>query len=107
MPMTYSLVFVCPQLLTTADEVAKLQEELERMRPLLEEAVQESIVTMDTISKETVSNRKMNWNLSHIIVVLPWYMWHVGICDLIRQFKSKYEQKEFLNDFSYDCIISF
>ena len=90
MPMTYSLVFVCPQLLTTADEVAKLQEELERMRPLLEEAVQESIVTMDTISKETVSNRKMNWNLSHIIVVLPWYILEFVIwLDNLNQNMSK------------------
>ena len=44
------------QLLTTADEVAKLQEELETMRPLLDEAVQESIVTMEKITVDTVSS---------------------------------------------------
>ena len=42
------------QLLTTADEVAKLQEELATMRPLLEEAVKESITTMEKISTDTV-----------------------------------------------------
>ena len=42
------------QLLSTADEVAKLQEELEQMKPLLAEAVQESIVTMQRISEDTV-----------------------------------------------------
>lgn len=43
------------QLLTTADEVAKLQEELATMRPLLAEAVKESIATMEQIAKDTVS----------------------------------------------------
>ncbi|XP_052808511.1 dynein axonemal heavy chain 1-like isoform X3 [Mya arenaria] len=42
------------KLLTTADEVAKLQEELATMRPLLEEAVKESITTMEKISKDTI-----------------------------------------------------
>ncbi|KAK0056678.1 dynein heavy chain 1 axonemal-like isoform X1 [Biomphalaria pfeifferi] len=41
------------KLLTTADEVGKLQEELATMRPLLEEAVKESITTMEKISKDT------------------------------------------------------
>ncbi|XP_076467072.1 dynein axonemal heavy chain 1-like isoform X2 [Babylonia areolata] len=41
------------KLLSTADEVAKLQEELATMRPLLEEAVKESIATMEKISKDT------------------------------------------------------
>ncbi|XP_048258404.1 dynein axonemal heavy chain 1-like isoform X3 [Haliotis rufescens] len=41
------------KLLTTADEVAKLQEELATMRPLLEEAVQESVNTMEKISVDT------------------------------------------------------
>ncbi|XP_070190635.1 dynein axonemal heavy chain 1-like isoform X2 [Littorina saxatilis] len=41
------------KLLTTADEVAKLQEELATMRPLLAEAVQESIATMEKISVDT------------------------------------------------------
>lgn len=48
-------VIVCIQLLSTAEEVSKLQEELERMQPQLEEAVQESIVTMQQISEDTVS----------------------------------------------------
>lgn len=42
------------QLLTTADEVDKLQDELATMKPLLEDAVQESIQTMEQISKDTV-----------------------------------------------------
>ncbi|ESO89348.1 hypothetical protein LOTGIDRAFT_210379 [Lottia gigantea] len=41
------------KLLTTADEVAKLQEELATMRPLLEEAVKESVSTMEKISVDT------------------------------------------------------
>ncbi|PVD29059.1 hypothetical protein C0Q70_11656 [Pomacea canaliculata] len=41
------------KLLTTADEVAKLQEELATMRPLLAEAVKESIATMEQIAKDT------------------------------------------------------
>jgi dynein heavy chain len=42
-------------MLTTADEVAKLQDELATMRPLLEEAVKESVSTMEQIAKDTVS----------------------------------------------------
>jgi len=42
------------QLLSTAEEVSKLQEELEQMKPLLADAVQESIVTMQRISEDTV-----------------------------------------------------
>lgn len=44
------LLFPCFQLLSTADEVAKLQQELETMRPLLEEAVKEAEVTMIQVS---------------------------------------------------------
>ena len=44
------------QLLSTADEVAKLQEELETMQPLLKEAVEESITTMEKITVDTVGN---------------------------------------------------
>jgi len=42
--------------LSTSDEVAKLQEELEQMKPLLADAVQESITTMQRISEDTVSS---------------------------------------------------
>ncbi len=49
-------VFVV-QLLSTAEEVAKLQEELETMKPLLEEAVEESKATMEKITADTVSQR--------------------------------------------------
>ncbi|XP_064629143.1 dynein axonemal heavy chain 1-like isoform X2 [Lineus longissimus] len=42
------------KLLTTADEVAKLQEDLETMKPMLADAVQESIATMEQIAKDTV-----------------------------------------------------
>ncbi|XP_059176982.1 dynein axonemal heavy chain 1-like [Physella acuta] len=41
------------KLLSTAEEVGKLQEELATMRPMLEEAVKESITTMEKISKDT------------------------------------------------------
>ena len=43
------------QLLSTADEVGKLQEELELMKPMLAEAVQESVTTMQRIAEDTVS----------------------------------------------------
>uniref|UniRef100_A0A8W8J7D3 Dynein heavy chain 1, axonemal n=1 Tax=Magallana gigas TaxID=29159 RepID=A0A8W8J7D3_MAGGI len=42
------------KLLTTADEVAKLSAELETMKPLLAEAVKESVATMEQISKDTL-----------------------------------------------------
>jgi len=49
------VLFICEcQLLSTADEVAKLQEELERMKPLLADAVQQSIITMQRIAEDTV-----------------------------------------------------
>ena len=53
---TYALLV---QLLSTAEEVAKLQEELEMMRPLLEEAIIESTVTMEQIAKDTVRDSIM------------------------------------------------
>ena len=43
------------QLLATADDVAKMQEELETMQPMLEEATQETLVTMEKIKEDTVS----------------------------------------------------
>ncbi|XP_022600673.1 LOW QUALITY PROTEIN: dynein heavy chain 1, axonemal-like [Seriola dumerili] len=42
------------KLLSTAEDVSKMQEELETMRPLLEEAARETEVTMETIKKDTV-----------------------------------------------------
>ncbi|XP_029005758.1 dynein axonemal heavy chain 1 [Betta splendens] len=42
------------KLLSTADDVSKMQKELETMRPLLEEASRETEVTMETIKKDTV-----------------------------------------------------
>lgn len=48
------IYFPLLQLLSTADEVAKLQQELETMRPLLEEAVKEAETTMVQISKDTI-----------------------------------------------------
>ncbi|KAI3369512.1 hypothetical protein L3Q82_007723 [Scortum barcoo] len=41
-------------LLSTAEDVSKMQEELETMRPLLEEASRDTEVTMETIKKDTV-----------------------------------------------------
>ncbi|KAK2152282.1 hypothetical protein LSH36_335g03002 [Paralvinella palmiformis] len=41
------------KLLSTGEEVAKLQEELEVMKPMLEEAVQESITTMEQIEVDS------------------------------------------------------
>ncbi|XP_067444208.1 dynein axonemal heavy chain 1 isoform X2 [Thunnus thynnus] len=42
------------KLLSTAEDVSKMQEELETMRPLLEEAARDTEVTMETIKKDTV-----------------------------------------------------
>ncbi|KAG7240353.1 hypothetical protein INR49_026924, partial [Caranx melampygus] len=41
------------KLLSTAEDVSKMQEELETMRPLLEEAARDTEVTMETIKKDT------------------------------------------------------
>ncbi|XP_043932324.1 dynein axonemal heavy chain 1 [Protopterus annectens] len=41
------------KLLSTADDVGKLQEELEMMRPLLEEAAKDTVVTMEKIKADT------------------------------------------------------
>ncbi|XP_044079595.1 dynein axonemal heavy chain 1 isoform X1 [Siniperca chuatsi] len=42
------------KLLRTAEDVSKMQEDLETMRPLLEEAAKDTEVTMETIKKDTV-----------------------------------------------------
>ncbi|XP_063282706.1 dynein axonemal heavy chain 1 [Pelobates fuscus] len=42
------------KLLHTAEDVAKMQEELETMRPLLEEAAQDTVITMQKIEEDTV-----------------------------------------------------
>ncbi|KAM6980842.1 dynein axonemal heavy chain 1 [Aplochiton taeniatus] len=42
------------KLLRTADDVSKMQEELEMMRPLLEEAARDTVVTMEKIKEDTV-----------------------------------------------------
>ncbi|XP_062843095.1 dynein axonemal heavy chain 1 [Trichomycterus rosablanca] len=42
------------KLLRTADDVSKMQEELETMRPLLEEAARDTVVTMEKIKEDTV-----------------------------------------------------
>ncbi|XP_075039903.1 dynein axonemal heavy chain 1 [Mixophyes fleayi] len=42
------------KLLHTAEDVAKMQEELETMRPLLEEAARDTVTTMQKIEKDTV-----------------------------------------------------
>ncbi|KAK7907430.1 hypothetical protein WMY93_016042 [Mugilogobius chulae] len=42
------------KLLSTADDVKKMQEELVKMRPFLEEASRETEVTMETIQKDTI-----------------------------------------------------
>uniref|UniRef100_W5LYK9 Dynein axonemal heavy chain 1 n=1 Tax=Lepisosteus oculatus TaxID=7918 RepID=W5LYK9_LEPOC len=41
------------KLLRTAEDVAKMQEELEMMRPLLEEAAKDTVVTMEKIKVDT------------------------------------------------------
>ena len=43
-----------PQLLSTADEVEKLQEELETMQPLLAQAAEETEETMEKIKVDSV-----------------------------------------------------
>nr|XP_023655546.1 dynein heavy chain 1, axonemal [Paramormyrops kingsleyae] len=42
------------KLLQTAEDVSKMQEELETMRPLLEEAARDTVVTMEKIKEDTV-----------------------------------------------------
>ncbi|XP_022110107.1 dynein heavy chain 1, axonemal-like isoform X1 [Acanthaster planci] len=42
------------KLLTTAEDVARMQAELETMQPQLEEASRETVVTMEKISKDTI-----------------------------------------------------
>ncbi|KAM8930485.1 dynein axonemal heavy chain 1 isoform 1-T1 [Pelodytes ibericus] len=42
------------KLLHTAEDVSKMQEELETMRPLLEEAAQDTVTTMQKIEEDTV-----------------------------------------------------
>ncbi|XP_051768758.1 dynein axonemal heavy chain 1 [Ctenopharyngodon idella] len=42
------------KLLSTAEDVAKMQEELEMMRPQLEEAAKDTVVTMEKIKEDTV-----------------------------------------------------
>ncbi|XP_051777061.1 dynein axonemal heavy chain 1 [Erpetoichthys calabaricus] len=46
------------KLLRTSEDVAKMQEDLETMRPLLEEAARETIVTMEKIKVDTVEAEK-------------------------------------------------
>ena len=46
------------KLLTTADEVVKLQEELESMQPLLTQAKQETVETMEQIKVDTVCSHQ-------------------------------------------------
>ena len=43
-----------PQLLSTAEEVEKLQEELESMQPLLAQAAKDTEDTMEQIKKDSV-----------------------------------------------------
>lgn len=49
--------FLCSQtqLLRTSEDVAKMQEELEIMRPLLEEAAKDTMLTMDQIKVGVLS----------------------------------------------------
>ncbi|XP_009304459.3 dynein axonemal heavy chain 1 [Danio rerio] len=42
------------KLLSTAEDVAKMQEELEMMRPQLEEAAKDTVITMEKIKEDTV-----------------------------------------------------
>lgn len=50
-PVTPDFLSVSPihQLLRTSEDVAKMQEELEMMRPLLEEAAKDTVLTMEQI----------------------------------------------------------
>ncbi len=54
-------------MLSTADEVAKLQEELETMQPLLKEAVEESVTTMEKIAVDTVRLLKIEFVMADLI----------------------------------------
>lgn len=52
--LTLPYCLVWPQLLSTADEVEKLQEELETMQPLLAQAAEETVETMEKIKVDSV-----------------------------------------------------
>lgn len=52
-----------PQLLSTADEVEKLQEELETMQPLLAQAAEETVETMEKIKVDSVTTNLVVINL--------------------------------------------
>lgn len=52
--MRILISWVSFQLLATATDVAKMQEELEMMQPMLEEASKETVLTMEQIQKDTV-----------------------------------------------------
>lgn len=54
--------FLCafqPQLLRTSEDVAKMQEELEIMRPLLEEAAKDTLLTMEQIKVGCVPGQSL------------------------------------------------
>ena len=56
------------QLLSTADEVEKLQEELETMQPLLAQAAEETVETMEKIKVDSV--RMVMHLMQYIITTL-------------------------------------
>ena len=54
-------------MLSTAEEVEKLQEELESMQPLLAQAAKDTEDTMEQIKKDSVSLFKLLFKLSSIV----------------------------------------
>ena len=56
------LLSLSSQLLSTAEEVEKLQEELESMQPLLAQAAKDTEDTMEQIKKDSVSLFKLLFN---------------------------------------------
>lgn len=59
------------QLLSTAEDVSKMQEELETMRPLLEEAARDTVITMEKIkaSLTRLSHITANLNTARVKII--------------------------------------
>ena len=66
--MFNAIITFVVQLLSTADEVEKLQEELETMQPLLAQAAEETVETMEKIKVDSV--RMVMHLMQYIITTL-------------------------------------
>lgn len=72
-PLSHLTFFPCalqPQLLRTSEDVAKMQEELEIMRPLLEEAAKDTLLTMEQIKVGGVPRQSLLSDLCRLLSFL-------------------------------------